>query len=298
MTLTTRQRHIGSRPLTVPSSPCIQGDLRRVRVALPTQSPHSARRAEERDARRGQPPHPQRRSRGGRALRSRAAPRDPLLRRGAVDVRPDAAGPFTWKRRKARPRRWARGTSCAALPARSACKSPCWSRGACDTQAPAACVKLEPGRPARLGGPAPAARNLDTTPGRPEPTATGEVNDRPVAELLAELARQQRDVLRYDAGQLAGLQVSGVFPLDDPRRRCTAFGEHVAGRPALHALVNHRGAALTRRGRTVPFRSSFVIEKENSLTNKASCSQPVTSGRPRAGPPSLPPFPAGGLGAT
>lgn len=44
------------------------------------------------------------------------------------------------------------------------------------------------------------------------------VLDRPLAEVLDELARRHPGHLGYDAAQIAGLRVSAVLPLDDPDR--------------------------------------------------------------------------------
>lgn len=54
-----------------------------------------------------------------------------------------------------------------------------------------------------------------------------DVEDRPVAEVLAELARYHRGLLRYDAEALAGLRVSGVLPLDDTDRSLNALAASV-----------------------------------------------------------------------
>ncbi|MDO9405504.1 MAG: FecR domain-containing protein [Polaromonas sp.] len=44
------------------------------------------------------------------------------------------------------------------------------------------------------------------------------VHDRPLAEVLDELARHRRGLVRYDASQIKGIKVSAVLPLDDPDR--------------------------------------------------------------------------------
>lgn len=93
-------------------------------------------------------------------------------------------------------------------------------------------------------------------------------------------------VLRYDAGQLAGLQVSGVFPLDDPRPLCNCSWRACRWPSGTTRPGSPSGAAPTRRGRTVPFRGSFVMGKENPPTNEAPCRRPNPFGGPRAGHPS------------
>jgi transmembrane sensor len=57
------------------------------------------------------------------------------------------------------------------------------------------------------------------------PWVTGhlEVEDRPLGEVLAELARYHRGVLHFDEAALAGLQVSGVLPLDNMDRALRAL---------------------------------------------------------------------------
>ncbi|SHM70910.1 FecR family protein [Duganella sacchari] len=51
------------------------------------------------------------------------------------------------------------------------------------------------------------------------------VQNRPLAEVLDQLARHHRGMIRYDAGQIAAMRVSAVLPLDDTDR-------------ALHLLLN------------------------------------------------------------
>jgi len=50
-----------------------------------------------------------------------------------------------------------------------------------------------------------------------------EIDGRSAAEVLAELGRYHRGVLRYDASSLADLEVSGVLPLDDTERALNAL---------------------------------------------------------------------------
>lgn len=44
------------------------------------------------------------------------------------------------------------------------------------------------------------------------------VSDRPLAEVLDQLARNRRGTIRYDRAQIDGIRVSAVLPLDDPDR--------------------------------------------------------------------------------
>jgi transmembrane sensor len=53
------------------------------------------------------------------------------------------------------------------------------------------------------------------------------VNDRPLAEVLAELERYRRGTFSYDAEELRGLSVSGVFPLDDTDRALAALSANL-----------------------------------------------------------------------
>lgn len=50
-----------------------------------------------------------------------------------------------------------------------------------------------------------------------------EAERRPLGDVLAELARYHRGLLYYDAAQLAGLEVSGILPLDDPDQALSAL---------------------------------------------------------------------------
>lgn len=52
-------------------------------------------------------------------------------------------------------------------------------------------------------------------------------DDQPLAELLAELSRYRRGLLRYDPAALAGLRVSGVFPLDDTDRALAMLADYL-----------------------------------------------------------------------
>lgn len=90
---------------------------------------------------------------------------------------------------------------------------------ACSAANVPGCVDLGPGEQARLrDGSAPAAHPVDARAAAAWTQGRLVVDARPVAEVLDELARAHRGYLRYDAEALAGLQVSGVFPLDDPER--------------------------------------------------------------------------------
>jgi transmembrane sensor len=66
------------------------------------------------------------------------------------------------------------------------------------------------------------------------------VQGRPLAEVLDQLARHHRGIIRYDARQIAAMRVSAVLPLDDTDR-------------ALHLLLN---SFPTLRIRTV---TSYVV---------------------------------------
>ncbi|WP_159999276.1 FecR family protein [Roseomonas sp. 18066] len=86
-----------------------------------------------------------------------------------------------------------------------------------------ACLELHPGQGARLEarqvlGPFPV-------PAQDSAWAQGQlvVEDRPLSEVLATLARYRPGLLRYDAVALAGLSVSGVLPLGDTDRALAAL---------------------------------------------------------------------------
>ncbi|MCK9798801.1 FecR family protein [Pseudomonas sp. MAFF 302030] len=51
------------------------------------------------------------------------------------------------------------------------------------------------------------------------------VQDRPLPEVLTELARQYPGHVQFDPEQLAGLRVSAVLPLDDPQRALQLIAE-------------------------------------------------------------------------
>lgn len=83
----------------------------------------------------------------------------------------------------------------------------------------AQCVELRPGDGARLDdAPLAAVAHADADVASAWTRGQLVVDDRPLAEVLQQLARQQRGGLRFDADELAGLRVSGVFPLHDVER--------------------------------------------------------------------------------
>ncbi|WP_313443485.1 hypothetical protein [Novosphingobium sp.] len=58
-------------------------------------------------------------------------------------------------------------------------------------------------------------------------------DDQPVAHVLLELNRYRKKPLRFDEGELAGVRVSGSFPLADTDR-------------ALQGILQSTGLRLTR----------------------------------------------------
>jgi len=91
------------------------------------------------------------------------------------------------------------------------------------TGAPA-CLRLRPGQQVRLddsglGTPT----EIDTTAAAAWTRGQLAVDDRPLTEVLQILGRHRHGLLRFDAEQLAGMRVSGVFPLDDPDRALQAL---------------------------------------------------------------------------
>lgn len=64
------------------------------------------------------------------------------------------------------------------------------------------------------------------------------VQDRPLAEVLAELQRQRRGFIRFDPDALGDLRISAVLPLDDSERALQLIAE------ALPVRVRHFGPWL------------------------------------------------------
>lgn len=95
---------------------------------------------------------------------------------------------------------------------------------ACASAPPAPCARLAAGQRARLSAEGLAALP-DVDPENAEGWARRSlvVESRPLPEVLAELARYRPGRLAYDAQALAGLRVSGVFPLDDTDRALQAL---------------------------------------------------------------------------
>jgi transmembrane sensor len=54
-----------------------------------------------------------------------------------------------------------------------------------------------------------------------------EADDRPLVEVLSELSRYARRPTRFDAHVLAGLRVTGSYPLDDAERALAAIAAHL-----------------------------------------------------------------------
>ncbi|CCW17325.1 FecR protein [Sphingobium indicum BiD32] len=96
----------------------------------------------------------------------------------------------------------------------------------CSDLSPGDQVRLEQGRLSRLG-------RID--PGTAAIWAEGwlAVDDQPVAGVLLELNRYRRQPVRFDADELAGVRVSGSFPLADSDR-------------ALDGIVRLTGLRLSR----------------------------------------------------
>lgn len=84
---------------------------------------------------------------------------------------------------------------------------------------PARCRDLGPGERVRLVA-AKVAPLSQIDPAQAALWASGwiEADDREVAEVLAELNRYRTEPVRFDAGALKGLRVSGAYPLNDPDR--------------------------------------------------------------------------------
>ncbi|PHK95267.1 iron dicitrate transport regulator FecR [Pseudoroseomonas rhizosphaerae] len=87
------------------------------------------------------------------------------------------------------------------------------------------CVTLGPGEAAWLA----AGAIEGPFPAPPHAAAWAEgrliVENRPLVEVLAQLARYRRGGLRYDAAELEGIMVSGVLPLREPDKALAALEE-------------------------------------------------------------------------
>lgn len=101
---------------------------------------------------------------------------------------------------------------------------------------PPACVDLAPGDRARLTRKG-VTRLAAVTPSEASGWTSGwlEIDDRPVAEVLDALSRYRATPVRYDAGALRGLRVTGSYPLAAPDR-------------SLEAIAATAGLTIARRG--------------------------------------------------
>lgn len=108
---------------------------------------------------------------------------------------------------------------------------------ACPTKAPESdCADLAPGDQVRM-----VSRNLEHL-ARVDPETAAiwaegwlAADDRPVADILRELNRYRYQAVRFDPAALAGIRVSGSFPLRDPDR-------------ALRGILQSTGLRLSRSG--------------------------------------------------
>nr|WP_167381858.1 FecR domain-containing protein [Novosphingobium panipatense] len=96
----------------------------------------------------------------------------------------------------------------------------------CPADLPNACRTLGPGEQARITssgvvgfGRIDAARASLWTSGWLE------VDDRPVVEVLSEIARYRKHPIRFDPGQLLGRNVTGSYPLSDPDRALSGVAD-------------------------------------------------------------------------
>ena len=87
---------------------------------------------------------------------------------------------------------------------------------ACAARVDSACVDLHAGEQASVGDSAVSGfRHVDAVAAESWSSGTLLVDDRPLAEVLAELSRHRPGLLRFDASAMAGRRVSGAFPLRD-----------------------------------------------------------------------------------
>lgn len=84
------------------------------------------------------------------------------------------------------------------------------------------CLILRPGERAKLT-PTAVARLSDIAPEQASAWAHGwlQVDDQPLAEVLDDLNRWRKSPIRYDRAQVAGMRVSGIYPLSDTDRALT-----------------------------------------------------------------------------
>lgn len=146
-----------------------------------------------------------------------------------VDVAPDPDRPLEVVTGEARVRALGTGFSVQQLPKATRVTVFESTVEVCPATGDAECRQLHDGQQAEASRQGVGPVRAVTT--GPEPAWTRgylELDNRPVADVLAELARHHRGVLRYDAAALTGLKVSGVLPLDDSTRALDALA---AGTP-------------------------------------------------------------------
>ncbi|WP_206243469.1 FecR family protein [Novosphingobium terrae] len=117
---------------------------------------------------------------------------------------------------------------------------------ACPTGAePSACLILAPGQSVRLAN-GRATRLGDVAPGDAAAWSEGwlPVEDRPLADVLGDFNRWRTSPLRFDRADLAGLRVSGIFPLRDTDR---ALGNLVLSQPILVDRSDPQAIRIRRR---------------------------------------------------
>ncbi|MFV3129027.1 FecR family protein [Niveispirillum sp. KHB5.9] len=107
------------------------------------------------------------------------------------------------------------------------------------------CVTLLPGQRARIGT-AGITRLPDIDPALADAWTQGwlAVEDWPLSDLLAELNRWRARPVRYDPAALAGLRVSGHYPLNDTDRALAALA---ASLPVMLDRGNPESPVIRRR---------------------------------------------------
>ncbi|MBO9724874.1 MAG: FecR family protein [Novosphingobium sp.] len=96
----------------------------------------------------------------------------------------------------------------------------------CPSDLPDACRTLGPGEQARIT-PAGVIGLGRIDPARASLWTSGwlEVDDRPVDEVLSEIARYRKHPVRFDPGQLRGRNVTGSYPLSEPDRALSGVAD-------------------------------------------------------------------------
>ena len=149
-----------------------------------------------------------------------------VLRAGRLlaDVAPDPDRPFVVQTPQGSPRALgtrfsvSRGGAAEGVPQTSVTVIESRVR-ACATTPPLSCVDLHGGQRVKIRANGPGAvESVDAEATEAWAASRLVADDRPLVDVLAEIARHRPGHLQFDAHALAGVRVSGVLPLDDSDR--------------------------------------------------------------------------------